>query len=170
MHRPRAVLLLAVTSALVSPALPSAAQTSEQAAQVSFHIGAAGGIRRLRPETWGLVAVNVVNTGDQAAEVLATLYFVEDPSLQYARRLWVPAHSKRYSWCPVLPPPSAAPVLASQRDRPVRAEVGSFLFDVSAGSEVVIRRQSERVLEKGLVSIDHSRVVTAVISDSVSVV
>ena len=64
MHRPRAILLFAVIIALAWRVFPAAAQAPEEAGQVWFNMGAPAGIRRLRPETWGLLAVNVVNPGD----------------------------------------------------------------------------------------------------------
>ena len=166
MHRPKLVLLLAATIAWVCSALPSAAQTAPERAQVSCHTGAPAGIRCLRPETWGLVAVTAVNAGDEPAEVLATLYFGDSKDLQYGRRLWVPARSKRYSWCPVFPPSSVSPVSRANRDRPVNVPVGSFLLDASAASDLRIRDPVERRPNSGLVAIRHDRVVTAVISDT----
>ncbi len=166
MHRSGVVLLFAATNVLVWCGFGSAAQTPEEESHVSFYMGGPAGIRRLRPETWGLLGVNVVNAGDRPAELLATLYFAEEANLQYARRLWVPARSRRYSWCPVFAPPSAPPPTPDGREVPAKAEVNSLLFDLSAGKEVLVRDRSERVLESGLVPIHHSRMITAVVSDS----
>src|SRR3990172_1467982 len=130
-----------------------AAETPEEGPLLSFHVGAPAGIHRCRPETWGLVAVRVANASDQPADVLATMYFAGDPNLQYARRLWLPAHSKRYSWCPILPPYSRPPPPNKDYITTAPVEIKSLLFDRSGPTEKLLRRRSEPVGESGLFSI-----------------
>jgi len=142
-----------------------AAETPEEGPLLSFHVGAPAGIHRCRPETWGLVAVRVANASDQPADVLATMYFAGDPNLQYARRLWLPAHSKRYSWCPILPPYSRPPPPNKDYITTAPVEIKSLLFDRSGPTEKLLRSRSEPVVESGLLSIDHSRAITGVIAD-----
>ena len=66
----RSPILLLPASVLATCVSPSAAGPPAELSPTSFHIGAPAGIRRLRPETWGLVAVDVVNAGDQPADVI----------------------------------------------------------------------------------------------------
>ncbi|MFH1920342.1 MAG: hypothetical protein ABIP48_10720 [Planctomycetota bacterium] len=163
--RLRIPLVLAIGGAATSGVSRTVAEAAEEPAQISFHAGTRAGIRRLRSQKWGLVGINVFNPTDQPADVLATMYFSGDPNLQYARRLWVPAHSNRYSWCPILPP-YFAPADTSTNPLPTtRAELKWLLFDRSGPREVPIRGRSGPILESGLTSIDQSRAITAVISD-----
>ncbi len=161
----RTCLVLAAAGVFGAGVPSAAAEESGEAAVVSARIGPPAGIRRLRPETWGLVGLNVLNGGDRPADVMATMYFRGDPSLQYARRLWVPPRSKRYSWCPLLPPRSIAPETPGPSPEPTQAEVKSLLFDRSGPTEEFVRNRSETVLRSRLLPIHHSRPTTAVVTD-----
>jgi len=172
----RRCLMVAAAGVFVAGAPTVAAEESPgEAAVVSASVGPAAGIRRLRPETWGLVGLNVLNGGDQPADVLATMYFSGDPSFQYARQLWVPARSKRYSWCPLFPPSSTRPQTPESEemaDTPAptpeltQAEVKSLLFDRSGSGEEFVRDGAEPLLGSRLLPIHHGRMTTAVVTDS----
>ncbi|HUT95356.1 MAG TPA: hypothetical protein VMY37_38230 [Thermoguttaceae bacterium] len=162
----RTCFVLAAVVVLAACRSSFAAEGSGEAAVVSARVGPPAGIRRLRPETWGLVGLNVFNGGDQPADVVATMYFSGDPSLQYARRLWVPARARRYSWCPILPPRSIAPETPGPSPELTKAEVKSLSFDRSGPREELVRNRSEPVLRSRLLPIHHGRPTTAVVTDS----
>ncbi len=64
-------------------------------------MGASIGFRRYRPGTWGVVAVTASNPTDQDAELFAATYIAGEATLQYGRKIWVPAHSILRSTCPI---------------------------------------------------------------------
>ncbi len=103
-----------------------------------------------------MVAVNVTNRAEQPAEVLATMYFAGDPNLQYARQLWLPARSRRYSWCPIRPP------VAIPAENTL-VEIKSMLFDRSGQGEVLVRPPVGPMQQSDLLPLDRSRVITGVI-------
>ena len=72
-------------------------------------MGSAAGFRRYRPGVWSVVGVSASNPTDEAAEVLAIVYFSQDPTLQFGRKIWVPPHSIISSTCPIRLPDSLGP-------------------------------------------------------------
>ncbi|MCO6458865.1 MAG: hypothetical protein J5I93_26455, partial [Pirellulaceae bacterium] len=83
-------------------------------------LATAAGTRRYAPNKWGIVAVDLYNPTDQPAELLVTSYLNHDQGLQFGRRMWVPAGTRRASWYPIKVPPIAD----AQRDS---VDVGSLL-------------------------------------------
>ena len=158
----RSPILLLAVSVLATCVSPSAAGPPAELSATSFHIGAPAGIRRLRPETWGLVAVDAVNAGDQPADVLAITYFAEEPNLQYGRRLWIPPRSRRRSWCPILPPHAIPPDPGSSLLGTTQVELKWLLFDRSGPTEVLLRNRFEQMAGSRPLSIHHSRAITGV--------
>ncbi|MCE9526028.1 MAG: hypothetical protein K8R36_08240 [Planctomycetales bacterium] len=67
----------------------------EAAAQIKARVmpSAVGGTT-FQPERWGAIQLAFVNLDDRPAELMAASYFDDDPSLQFARRIWVPARSR----------------------------------------------------------------------------
>lgn len=61
------------------------------------------GMRRQVPTRWAMMAVNGTNPTDQETEEIVTVS-VGDDGLQFARRFWMPANSRRQTWLPVLIP------------------------------------------------------------------
>ncbi len=55
-------------------------------------------------ETWNQMSFAVKNDTSNEDNFLVTTYFDEVPGQQYARRLWLPAHSRRQSWMLVKTP------------------------------------------------------------------
>ena len=169
----RTCLAVAAAGVFVAGAPTAAEEQSPGEPAVSASVGPAAGIHRLRPETWGLVRLNALNGGDRPADVLVTMYFSGDPSLQYARQLWLPARSKRYAWCPLRPPASTRPQapeageMAPPGPAPERtqAEVKSLVFDRSGSGEEFVRDRTEPLFGSRLLPIHHGRMTTAVVTD-----
>ncbi|MBL7043814.1 MAG: hypothetical protein ISR77_34605 [Pirellulaceae bacterium] len=129
----------------------------EDPQEVRFsRLGARYGIRQYVPNTWGVVAADVVNPRDEPAEVLAAFGHSRSPGKQYARRIWTPPHSWRRTWVPI-----RVPDIPSGEDR---VEFISYLFDRSTGSDVVMRREGEGLRHTIWLSAHHEKPVVAVIS------
>ena len=45
------------------------------------------------PDRWGLLRLHFKNPTSEPIELLASTYFEEEPTLQFARRAWIPAMS-----------------------------------------------------------------------------
>jgi hypothetical protein len=63
-----------------------------------------GGTGFYRPQKWGMVKLSVRNPQPHEVQLLAVSHFVDDPTLQFGRHLWLPAHSRLTSWHPILMP------------------------------------------------------------------
>jgi len=70
---------------------------------------APSGIGLYRPEKWGVVKLTLKNPQSRAVDILATSHTIDDPTLQFGRRLWVPAQSRISSWHPIRMPSLSAP-------------------------------------------------------------
>ncbi len=76
---------------------------------VTCQVGASDGARRYRQGTWGVVEVFAVNRTDAFAEAETMAYFLEDPTLQFGRRVTIPPHSTVRTTCPLLIPTLSNP-------------------------------------------------------------
>ena len=97
---PRGCLLLAVGCSLLVDLSEAVAQ-ERPAARVTCNLGAAGGARRYRSGVWGMVEVFADNPTNEPVEAESIARFVDDPMLQYGRRVLVPANSFLRTTCPV---------------------------------------------------------------------
>ncbi len=59
------------------------------------------GVQRNVSERWTTLAVNGTNTLDEDREETIIVSLDNDDSLQFARKLWVPAGSRRQAWLPI---------------------------------------------------------------------
>ncbi|NLF71604.1 MAG: hypothetical protein GX575_21440 [Candidatus Anammoximicrobium sp.] len=131
----------------------SASQASESAAPIRFsQLGAPAGLNQYMPQTWGVVAVSVVNTEEQPVDVLAAFGFSRDPDIQFARRIWLPPQAVRRTWVPVQPP----------RLPPGRDALTCYgmLIDERSGAEVVLRAGGAEVQHTSLLRVNRDRLVT----------
>lgn len=71
---------------------------------VSLTVAPAGAGRHVSGR-WATVAVNGLNRTDVDAEETAAVMIGDETNVQFARRLWVPARSRRQSWLPIQIPP-----------------------------------------------------------------
>lgn len=89
--------------------------------------GGMAGITIYEPGRWGLVRTTVSNRGDAARTPLVAHAVGEHRHIQFAHRLWVPAHSMRTQLTPVRP-------LSDSRDER-SFEMQTWMIDDSAGRE-----------------------------------
>ena len=94
-----------VTLAAVLPSYAADAQNPGQGVKSIENVNlSTGGTGLYRPGKWGLIRVSLRNPNEQDVDLLSTTYFVEDPTLQYGRRLWMPAQSRMVAWHPLKMP------------------------------------------------------------------
>ena len=154
----RVAVILLLLGLVVTHSSPCVAQNrSDLTPQVIRSAGSAG-IHHYTPGSWGIVAFDVVNPSNEPIDVLITAYFAGKPNLQYGRRLWVPARSKRTSWYPILPPPGNPPANG-------RMELKTMLLEKSGNTETVLKAEDGRMLDSGLLPADRRDIVTGFLSN-----
>lgn len=82
----------------------SAQDFAEPVSKIEKFSLSTGGTGLYRPEKWGMIKVSLRNPNDRDVDVLAATYFEQNPTLQYGRRVWLPAHSQVLMWHPVRMP------------------------------------------------------------------
>ncbi|MHB8862008.1 MAG: hypothetical protein ACYC6N_06360 [Pirellulaceae bacterium] len=92
---------LRVTLGCVLWILASAAVVPDARGGVTCRLGASDGARRYRAGAWGIVEVFAVNSTNEPAEAQSVAWFVDDPTLQYSRRVTVPANATLRTTCPL---------------------------------------------------------------------
>jgi hypothetical protein len=103
------------------------------------------------PHKWGIVQVHLTNPDNEPAVMLATIYFVNEPTLQYGRRIWVPPHARVRTWHPVLIP-------AEVSDGGKRAPYRTLVTNVGHDREVLIRSDAGYLESDGALQVSKSPV------------
>ncbi len=60
-----------------------------------------GGMQQFVPGRWSMMSVSGLNHSDDDSEELVVVQLGDDIQRQYARRLWIPANSRRQAWMPI---------------------------------------------------------------------
>src|SRR5437762_6712832 len=105
--RVRFASVLTLTAALLwSPDASRGAVPKRRRPQVEYSPiqPGMGGVSVYAPGKWGILNLHVRNPVETPQELLSTTYFEGQPTLQYGRRLWLPARSRLFTWQPVLIP------------------------------------------------------------------
>ncbi len=87
------------------------------------------------PETWGELHLHLENSSRTDRELLCTSYFAPDATLQFGRKVWLPAQSRLNLSHPVLLPPA-------DHFPNLTANIHSLLVDQSQGGEVLVKNES----------------------------
>lgn len=103
-------------------------------------------IRMHKPGGWSVLGLNATNRGDQDGESLISVYFAEDPSRQYARRVWVPAHARRVTWLPI-----QVPQESNEDNR--RKDLRAITLDPTSGREVLQHKTGEPLVARHLIGL-----------------
>lgn len=105
------------------------------------------------PDRWGLLRLHFKNPTSEPIELLASTYFEEEPTLQFARRAWIPAMSSLQLSQPTLMPSGAS---AGRQ----RFDFRTLLMETAQQREVLIRANSGALQLDGLVrALDGKQVV-----------
>jgi len=64
-------------------------------------VGVPMGLRSYAPGRWGLVKVELDNSGDQEGMLPAAVHLRENTSLRFGRDIWIPPHSRRMTSIPI---------------------------------------------------------------------
>ena len=140
---------------LLCGVIPSAAQD----ANPTVRIGRPAGVARYWKNTWGVVSVDATNPTAAPTEILASLHFEGEPTMQYARQLWVPPQAVRHSWLPVLVP--ALPLLQGRPTISIKAN-GYALKD---GRQTALPNPAGRRLQSDVLEFGSETKVTGILSD-----
>ena len=100
------------------------------------------------PEKWGDLRVSLTNARPESREILCSTYFDQDPSLQFGRRVWLPAHSILRMSHPILIPkcdPNSGRNL----------NLHSLVLDVSTSKEVMLKNESGQLLHDSALLVTH---------------
>lgn len=92
---------------------------------------------------WSTLRLNLTNPSRQPVEVLAATYFEDEPTLQFGRRVWIPAMSRLQTWHPILMPESAA----TGRQK---FEFRTLIMNTAQQREVLIRSDSGALQGDGM--------------------
>ena len=117
-----------------------------------------GGSNVYSPEKWGLLHINVTNRRHEPRELLVATFFDAEPTLQFGRRLWLPARSTLHTTQPVLIP---------KLDRSSERSLGfhTLVFDASESEEVLIKADSGQLLNDGAILVSQRKQITGMIED-----
>ncbi len=102
-----------------------------------------GGIYTYIPEKWGVIALDVTNPLDEPREVLSTTYIDNNTTLQYGRRIWIPARSQLKTWHPLLLPKLSP-------ERAGKFEFHSLIPEAGNAGESLTREESGQMLHSGI--------------------
>ncbi len=105
-----------------------------------------GGLYAYVPNRWGLMHVNVVNRQTEPMDLFSATYFDDEPTLQYGRKIWLPARSRLRSWHPVKLPAKTAPDGKT-------VYFHSLVMDAGKDQEVLIRTDSGQMAHDGMLQV-----------------
>lgn len=108
------------------------------------------------PEKRGTLFLKLENASDTVRNLLCSTYFDEQSTLQFARQVWLPAHSRLTVSHPVL-----VPKLDPSKGRTATAH--SLVIDSSSGSEVLVRNESGQLLHETSLLVTHASRNTAIL-------
>lgn len=93
-------------------------------------------VRQHAAGRWTTLDVQASNPTDEDVEKIISVTFGGSGGRQFARRLWVPAHSERTTWLPVEVPPRGD-------GQSTRLTYTTIIIDAADGAEVLSRRDGD---------------------------
>ena len=150
--------LIGLLSVMGSWLVPRDARGDETKDRISYsiaHVSPAGTYVYVAGK-WGIVRINVTNPTSEPVEVLAASYFEDEPTLQYGRRIWIPANSRLQTWHSVLLPPKSS-------RGPDRFDFRTLVMDVAQKREVLIRSDSGALQFDGTLRAHEGKLITGLI-------
>lgn len=156
----RFLAFFAAQVAWLAPCATSLAQDLSPKAPVLVRWDAPAGSGSFSPGSWGVLAVELWNPGDAPADLVVSAFFADDQNLQYAKRWWLPAHSKMTGRLPILVPRERmsldAPRKLDSAPPPLPIKIKALLLDRSGAKEEVRRGPRGEMVHDGTLSLSVS--------------
>ena len=111
------------------------------------------------PEQWGDLHLRLENGRDDSREILCATYFGEQSTLQFARRIWLPARSKLSISHPVL-----IPKLNDAKNRNVNLH--SLVIESSKAGEVLVKNDTGQLTHDGVLLATNTLRNTAIVAEA----
>lgn len=105
-----------------------------------------GGLYAYVGDRWGVLHVNVTNRNDKPLELFSATYFDDEPTLQFGRKIWLPARSRLQTWHPIKIPAKAGPDGKT-------VHFHSLVMDADTPKEVLIRTDTGQMQHDGFLQI-----------------
>lgn len=149
---------IGLLTVMVTWLLPRDVRGDETKDRISYsiaHVSPAGTYAYVAGK-WGIVRISVTNPTSEPVQVLAASYFVDEPTLQYGRRVWIPPQSRIVTWHPLLLPANSAQGVT-------RFDFRTLVFDATQTREVLIRSDSGALQFEGTLRAHEGRLITGMI-------
>lgn len=150
------LLLIAATVSVGDQAC--GAESPPKGNAVGAHVAPSEG-STFRPGRWGMLTAHLSNSTDQPLELLASTFLNGESTLQFGRRVWVPAKSRRQIWYPVRMPASLEDVQ--------QIEARTLVIGSGHNREVLIRDQTNGLQIDSALRVNTDPLVTAVIESPI---
>src|SRR5262249_32986946 len=128
-----------------------------QAPRVEYQ-ATSGGVHVFVPGKWGVLNLEVINPLHEPQELLSTTYFEGQPTLQFGRRIWVPARSQLQTWQAVLAPEDSAQ--ASDR-----LDFHSLVLKETSDTDVAAHDDTGRILHSGFLPVHRDMSVVGILEN-----
>jgi len=116
------------------------------------------GTRTTVGETWVTLQFVIVNPTPEARDARVVAFFADQPSMQYARDVWVPAHASLTTWMPIGPAPN--------RGAQLSRELHALLFDRTGGQDRLILPSTDERVRSRLVGYRPRQPTTGILVDT----
>lgn len=120
------------------------------------HVSAgSGGVYTYAAGDWGLLRVQLANHNDHPVDLECATYFDSEPTLQYGRRIWLPAHSRIITWHPIY--------LPSTDEQETRVPFHTQVSEVGRGADGLVADEIGKLQFSSDLQVVQHRPVTGVI-------
>ena len=158
------VLLVLLSCQATFLAAIASAQDELSGVKLSVVRASGGGVHAYSPNHWGMLNVNLTNTRETPRDLLTATYFEGAPTMQFGRRLRVPAKSVLHTAQPVLIPPMTPEQGRGLNFQTLVLEAGRSSQE-GKSEEVLLRDEAGHLLHDGAILVTHSPHITGLISE-----
>ncbi len=122
-----------------------------------------GGVRRYEPGTWSTLIINASNRTNDDSNEFVTVFIGNNSSLQFARRFWLPAKTRRQTYVPIFIPKSSS--VDPDQSRAASPQITASVIRIieTGGGESFEENKSERYITEHPLVLDYSQAKTALL-------
>jgi hypothetical protein len=117
---------------------------------------APSGVRRFEPGTWSTLAITAWNRTDADTNELVSVFVGNNSSLQFARRFWLPAGTRRQTFVPILIPKTSSIDPSQSQSASPQIDASIIRVDETDGGETYKGGSSQQHISKTPLALDYS--------------